>query len=117
MTRTLAIIGDGKMGQAIRQLALDKGWRVSAVIGERESADGVGISRKSLGEPDVAVEFTQPDAAVANATACLREKVPVVVGTTGWYDSLAEVTRIATETGTAFLWSPNFSLGVQMMTE
>jgi 4-hydroxy-tetrahydrodipicolinate reductase len=117
MTRTVAIIGDGKMGQAIRQLALDKGWRVSAIIGERESAEGVGISRKSLGEPDVAVEFTQPDAAVANATACLRASVPVVVGTTGWYESLSEVTRIATETGTALLWSPNFSLGVNVMIE
>lgn len=117
MTRTLAIIGDGKMGQAIRQLALDKGWLVSAVIGERESAEGIGISRKSLGEPDVAVEFTQPDAAVANATACLRASVPVVVGTTGWYQSLPEVTRIAAETGTPLLWSPNFSLGVNVMIE
>ena len=117
MTRTLAIIGDGKMGQAIRQLALDKGWQVSAIIGERESAEGVGVSRKSLGEPDVAVEFTQPSAAVANATACLRASVPVVVGTTGWYESLPEVTRVARETGTPLLWSPNFSLGVNVMIE
>ena len=117
MTRTVAIIGDGKMGQAIRELAIDRGWQVSAVIGERESAEGVGISRKSLGEPDVAVEFTQPDAAVANATACLRCAIPVVVGTTGWYESLPGVTRIATETGTPLLWSPNFSLGVNVMIE
>ena len=117
MSRTLAIIGDGKMGEAIRQLALDKGWRVSAVIGERESAEGVGISRSSLGDPDVAVEFTQPGAAVANVTACLRAAVPVVVGTTGWYESLAEVTRTANETGTPLLWSPNFSLGVNVMIE
>jgi 4-hydroxy-tetrahydrodipicolinate reductase len=117
MTRTVAIIGDGKMGQAIRELAMDKGWRVSAVIGERESAEGVGISRKSLGEPDVAVEFTQPDAAVANAIACLRCAVPVVVGTTGWYESLPEVSRIAAETGTPLLWSPNFSLGINVMIE
>ena len=115
--RNLAIIGDGKMGQAIRQLAVERGWRVTAVVGERESADGVGISRLSLGEPDVAVEFTQPSAAVANVSACLRERVPVVVGTTGWYDSLQEVTQIATETGTPLLWSPNFSLGVNVLIE
>jgi 4-hydroxy-tetrahydrodipicolinate reductase len=113
----LAIIGDGKMGQAIRALAVEKGWRVTAVIGQRESADGVGISRLSLGEPDVAVEFTEPGAAVANVMACLREKVPVVVGTTGWYDSLQEVTRVATESGTPLLWSPNFSLGVTVLIE
>ena len=117
MTRTLAIIGDGKMGQAIRQLALDKGWRVSAFVGERESAEGVGISRQSLGEPDVAVEFTQPSAAVANATACLRASVPVVIGTTGWYEALPEISRVARETATALLWSPNFSLGVNVMIE
>lgn len=117
MTRTLAIIGDGKMGQAIRQLALDKHWHVSAMIGERESAEGVGISRQSLGDPDVAVEFTQPSAAVTNATACLRASVPVVIGTTGWYESLPELTRISNETGTALLWSPNFSLGVNAMIE
>src|SRR5437764_10197948 len=114
---SVAIIGDGKMGQAIRQLAVEHGWRVTAVVGERESAEGVGISRLSLGEPDVAVEFTQPNASVPNVVACLRERVPVVVGTTGWYDSLPEVTRIATETGTALLWSPNFSLGVNVLIE
>ena len=117
MTRKVAIIGDGKMGQAIRQLALDKGWQVSAMLGERESAEGVGVSRQSLGEPDVAVEFTQPSAAVANVLACLRASVPVVVGTTGWYDSLPEVTRVATEASTGLLWSPNFSLGVNVMIE
>ena len=115
--RSIAIIGDGKMGQAIRQLATEKGWNVAAMLGERESANGKGITAKSLGNADVAVEFTQPDAAVANLTASLRAGVPVVVGTTGWYDSLGEVTRIATETGTGLLWSPNFSLGVNVMIE
>ena len=117
MTHTVAIIGDGKMGQAIRQLALDKGWQVSAMLGERESAEGVGVSRQSLGDPDVAVEFTQPSAAVANVMACLRASVPVVVGTTGWYESLPEVMSVANETGTGILWSPNFSLGVNVMIE
>jgi 4-hydroxy-tetrahydrodipicolinate reductase len=115
--RSVAIIGDGKMGQAIRQLALEKGWKVTALIGERESAGGSGVGKRSLGGADVAVEFTQPDAAVANIAASLRAGVPVVVGTTGWYDALPEVTRIAKETGTGFLWSPNFSLGVNVMIE
>jgi 4-hydroxy-tetrahydrodipicolinate reductase len=114
---TIAIIGDGKMGQAIRQLAVEKGWNVAAVIGERESAKGGGINSSSLGKADVAVEFTQPDAAVANVIASLRAGVPVVVGTTGWYDSLSEVTRVAKETGTGLLWSPNFSLGVNVLIE
>ena len=115
--RSVAVIGDGKMGQAIRQLALDKGWKVTALLGERENAGGAGITARSLGNPQVAVEFTQPDAAVANITACLKAGVPVVVGTTGWYDALPEVTRIAKASGTALLWAPNFSLGVNVMIE
>jgi 4-hydroxy-tetrahydrodipicolinate reductase len=115
--RRIAIIGDGKMGQAIRQLAVEKGWKVTAIVGERESDGGKGITALSLGEPEVAVEFTQPDAAVGNITACLRAGVPIVAGTTGWYDSLPEVTRIAKETGTSLLWSPSFSLGVNVLIE
>jgi len=112
--RSVAIIGDGQMGQAIRQLALDGGWKVAAVLGERESASGRGISAASLGNADVAVEFTQPDAAVANIIASLRAGVPIVVGTTGWYEALPEVTRIAKETGTAMLWSPNFTVLIEL---
>lgn len=115
--RSIAIIGDGKMGQAIRQLALEKGWNVSAMLGERESASGSGVNAGTLGNADVAVEFTQPDAAVANITSSLRAGIPVVVGTTGWYDALPEVTRIAKQTGTSLLWSPNFSLGVNVLIE
>jgi 4-hydroxy-tetrahydrodipicolinate reductase len=115
--RTIAIIGDGKMGQAIRELAQAKGWKVSALIGERESAGGAGITRSMLGNADVAVEFTEPKAAVANITAALRAGVPVVAGTTGWYDQLPAVTQVANDAGTALLWSPNFSLGVNVLIE
>jgi 4-hydroxy-tetrahydrodipicolinate reductase len=116
-SRTIAIIGDGKMGQAIREQAHAKGWKVAALIGERESAGGSGITRDSLGNADVALEFTEPKAAVANIAAALRAGVPVVAGTTGWYDQLPLVTQLANEAGTALLWSPNFSLGVNVLIE
>ena len=115
--RTIAIIGDGKMGQAIREHAQAKGWKVAAMLGERESAGGAGISKATLGNADVALEFTEPSAAVANISAVLRSGVPVVVGTTGWYDQLPAVTQIAEKAGTAMLWSPNFSLGVNVLIE
>ena len=115
--RTIAIIGDGKMGQAIRELAEAKRWKVAALIGERESAGGSGITRATLGDADVALEFTEPKAAVANITAALRAGIPVVAGTTGWYDQLPAVTKVANEAGTALLWAPNFSLGVNVMIE
>jgi 4-hydroxy-tetrahydrodipicolinate reductase len=115
--RTIAIIGDGKMGHAIRDLAEAKGWKVAALIGERESAGGSGITRSTLGNADVALEFTEPKAAVKNITAALRAGLPVVAGTTGWYDQLPAVTQVANDAGTALLWSPNFSLGVNVMIE
>ena len=114
---SIAVIGDGKMGQAIRQLAIDKGWKVTAVLGERENAGGAGITARSLGNAEVAVEFTQPEAAVGNIVACLKAGVPIVVGTTGWYESLPEVTRVVKESGSALLWAPNFSLGVNVLIE
>jgi len=116
-SRSIAIIGDGKMGQSIRGLALAKGWNIAALLGEKESAGGKGISRSTLGDAQVAVEFTEPKAAVANIAAALRSGVPVVVGTTGWYQQLPEVTRLANETGVGLLWSPNFSLGINVLLE
>jgi 4-hydroxy-tetrahydrodipicolinate reductase len=115
--RRIAIIGDGKMGQAIREIAVGRGWTVTAMIGEKESRNGSGIDARALGNPEVAVEFTQPDAAVANIVAALRAGVPTVVGTTGWYASLPEVTRVVKESGAPLLWAPNFSLGVNVMIE
>jgi 4-hydroxy-tetrahydrodipicolinate reductase len=116
-SRRIAIIGDGKMGKAVASLAEEKGWKVTAVLGAKESDGGRGITASKLGNPEVAVEFTEPGAAVANISACLRAKVPVVAGTTGWYDSLPDIRRLAEETGTSILWSPNFSIGVNVLLE
>ncbi|HXG69624.1 MAG TPA: dihydrodipicolinate reductase C-terminal domain-containing protein [Gemmatimonadaceae bacterium] len=115
--KRIAIIGDGKMGQTVASLAAEKGWTVVAIIGERDNSGGNGITAATLKSAQVAVEFTEPAAAVGNITACLRAGCPVVAGTTGWYDALPEVTRIAEESGSALLWSANFSLGVNVMLE
>jgi 4-hydroxy-tetrahydrodipicolinate reductase len=105
------------MGNAVAQVAREKGWEVTGVLGIRESDGGKRITAATLGSPDVAIEFTEPNAAVPNIAACLRAGVPVVVGTTGWYESLPELTRLAEESGTGLLWSPNFSLGVNVFLE
>jgi 4-hydroxy-tetrahydrodipicolinate reductase len=113
VTPRLAIIGDGKMGRAVRRLAEDAGWEVVAFIGERDSAGG--LSAGKFAGADVAVEFTEPGSAVANAEACVRARVPVVVGTTGWYDALPRLTKTVEQAGGALLWAPNFAVGVNLL--
>jgi len=108
----LAIIGDGKMGRTLVQLAPERGFRMCALIDAKNNQHGAGITRSSLNGADVAVEFTEPEAAVANIEAALRARVPLVVGTTGWYAELPRIRELAAqETGSLFV-APNFSIGV-----
>ena len=81
----IAIVGFGKMGRAVRDLALAQGHEITAEL------DVGQVSEPAVRGADVAIEFTQPGAAVANLTQLASWKVPVVCGTTGWYDHLPEV--------------------------
>ncbi len=112
MTRTLAIVGMGKMGKTIAELAPERGWKVVARLDEAETKNG--LSRAALGDADVAVEFTTPAAAPANIRAIVAAGVPVVVGTTGWYDQLESVKRDVDAQNGAMLAAPNFSIGVNV---
>ena len=107
----LAIIGPGKMGRAIELLAPERGFYVAAVL-EQETP----ITRATLAGADVAVEFTEPAAAPANIRACAAAGVPVVVGTTGWYDGLGALSEEIWLHGGAMLWAANFSVGVHLFT-
>ncbi|MEO8194625.1 MAG: dihydrodipicolinate reductase C-terminal domain-containing protein [Gemmatimonadales bacterium] len=113
----IAIIGDGKMGRTIAQMVQERGWHLTAMLGEEHNEGGEGITRRALGDPDVAIEFTEPRAAVPNIMACIHEGVPVVVGTTGWYESLPMITEAVHEEGASLLWAPNFSIGVTLFVE
>ncbi|HEV8236337.1 MAG TPA: dihydrodipicolinate reductase C-terminal domain-containing protein [Gemmatimonadaceae bacterium] len=115
--RKLALVGMGKMGRAIEQLAPERGWDVVARIGADANRNGSGITSASLRGADVAIEFTRPNAAVANVRAAVEAKCPIVVGTTGWYDELPAMTEWVTKRGGALLTSPNFSLGVNAFVE
>ena len=113
----VAVIGDGKMGRTVAQLAQERGWTVCAMLDSEHNRDGAGITRRALGDPDVAIEFTEPGAAVANIFACIAANVPVVVGTTGWYEALPTITEQVNEAGAAVLWAPNFAVGVNLFVE
>jgi 4-hydroxy-tetrahydrodipicolinate reductase len=105
----IAIIGFGKMGHAIRELAGAQGHQVTAEI------DLGQLSQQALKGAEVAIEFTQPDAAAENLTRLAGWKVPVVCGTTGWYPRLPEVTAAVEKAGSALVYAPNFSIGVQVL--
>lgn len=100
MTRRLAIVGMGKMGRAIAELAPSRGWEVVARLDEPESHKG--ITKEMLGGADVAVEFTTPEAAPKNIRAIAAAGCPVIVGTTGWYDHMPEVVAEIERVGERF---------------
>jgi 4-hydroxy-tetrahydrodipicolinate reductase len=110
----LAVIGLGRMGHAVEQLAGERGFQVVARIDAAGNRAGAGISTQSLAGAQVAVEFTEPGATVANVNAALAAHCPIVVGTTGWYAALPAVIAQVQQAKGALLWAPNFAVGVHV---
>ena len=107
----ISIIGNGKMGQQIQKIALERGHEIHVVIDEGNwSTDTI------LGS-DVAIEFTQPKSSKKNILNCFKANVPVVVGTTGWYSSYDEIINECKNLNGTLLASTNFSLGVNIFFE
>lgn len=104
----IALIGYGKMGHAIEALAAERGHNVVCII-DKELKQG------ELREADVAIEFTTPQTAVANMERCLREGVPVVCGTTGWYADYEKVASECRAQGGRLFTATNFSIGMNIM--
>ena len=110
----IAIIGHGRMGKAVEQVAGARGHTISAIISREQTGK---FTRDALANADVAIEFSVPDAAVPNALACVRAGVPVVVGTTGWNSQLAKLEQEVAQAKGSLLWAPNFSIGVQIFAQ
>ena len=110
----IALIGTGKMGQAIEKLALSRGHKIVLKL-NHENIDS--YSNEDLKVADVAIEFTRPDAATSNLKRCLEANIPVICGTTGWYDELNQITDLFTNNNGALVYASNFSVGVNMMFE
>ena len=106
----------GKAWGAIAQLAAERGHEIVARLGAGDNTDGAAI-RASAGRADVAIEFTEPGAARANVAACVAADLPVVTGTTGWYEALPEIEAEVARRNGALFWAPNFSLGVALVLE
>jgi 4-hydroxy-tetrahydrodipicolinate reductase len=112
--RKLAIVGYGKMGKLIEQLAPEYEFEVALKLDEFNNPDGVGLTAANFTGIDVAIEFSIPAAVPGNVEGIAALGVPLVVGTTGWLAHIDRVKRAIETHDTGLVWSPNFSIGVNV---
>lgn len=113
----IALIGYGKMGHAVEETvnAFPHTDNEAPEISLRlRSGDMASLRTEDLAMCDVAIEFTNPESAVHNIRICLEAGLPVVCGTTGWYDALPEMEALCSKKNGALLYAPNFSEGVHL---
>jgi 4-hydroxy-tetrahydrodipicolinate reductase len=108
----LAIVGYGKMGRLIEQLAPEYGFHVNLKLDEFNNANYEGLTAENFRGVDAAIDFSIPSAVVANVEGISALGINIVVGTTGWLGDLDKVRSIVEKNGTALVWSPNYSIGV-----
>ena len=112
--RRLAIVGYGKMGRLVEQLAPEFGFEVALKLDEFNNANFEGITAANFRGIDAAIEFSIPGAVAGNVERISALGVNMVVGTTGWQAQAAEVRAAVERNGTGLVWSPNFSIGVSV---
>src|SRR6478735_11986251 len=110
----IALIGYGKMGQAIEAIASEKGHSIVLKI-DINNADQ--FTKENIAKADVAIEFTGPHSAFANVMKCLEFGVPVVCGSTGWLDKWAEVKSYCEQQNGTLIYASNYSIGVNLFFE
>lgn len=110
----IALVGYGKMGRAIEEIALQKGHEIVLKIDVDNAAD---LNSENIAKADVAIEFTSPHSAFDNIMKLLEYKIPVVCGSTGWLDKLEAVEEYCLQQQGAFLYSSNYSVGVNIFFE
>lgn len=106
------VLGRGKTGRVVADIASERGHSVR-VIGEEENANASALTGPMLAQFDAVIDFTTPQAVIANMRACLANGARVVVGTTGWYDKLDEIRAMCDRRNGALLYGANFSVGMQ----
>src|ERR1051325_7302184 len=107
----IALIGHGKMGKEVEADAVQRGHSIAVVFhsDKRISPDGLKESGAQ-----VAIDFTQPSAVVTNVRVAAKAGIPIVIGTTGWDESLEKVKAIVDESGIGCVIGSNFSVGVNL---
>ena len=110
----IALIGYGKMGKAIEEIAVERGHTIVLKVNDENLED---FTKDNVTRADVAIEFSGPDSAYDNIKATIDFGVPVVSGSTGWTDRINEINKHCIEKNGAFLYASNFSVGVNIFFE
>lgn len=110
----IALIGYGKMGKAIEEAALQRGHQIVIKIDQPNLHE---FTKENLAKADAAIEFTNPHSAFDNVKNCLDFGVPVVCGSTGWTEQLDEMKKICADKNGSFIYSSNYSVGVNIFFE
>ena len=111
-TLKLALVGYGRMGKLLDQLAPEHGLEVVLRLDEHNNAGGAGLTAENFQNVDVAIDFSLPHTVADHAIALARLGVATVVGATGWHERLAEVRAAVESSGSGFVFGANFSIGV-----
>ena len=107
----IALLGYGKMGKEIEAIALKRNHTIVLKI-NKENCDS--ITETDFKKADVIIEFSTPHAVLENIKKCINAQVPVVIGTTGWYDNFEEIKKTCTDKNGSLFHATNFSLGVNL---
>jgi 4-hydroxy-tetrahydrodipicolinate reductase len=110
----IALIGYGKMGKAIEEIALQRNHTIVLKIDEYNIAD---FTKENLSKADVAIEFTSPHSAFENIKKAIDWQTPVVSGSTGWTERLEEMKKYCNQKNGSFVYASNFSIGVNIFFE
>ena len=108
----IVILGYGKMGHEVEQIALSRGHEVLYHI---DTEEGWNANKEAVSKCDVVIEFSTPATVIGNINKCFDINIPVVVGTTGWYDSLDEIRKRCEDEGHSLFYAPNFSIGMNFV--
>lgn len=110
----IALIGYGKMGKAIEEIALQRGHQIVLKIDIDNASE---LNGTNLAKADVAIEFTSPHSAFENVIKCLEAGIPVVCGSTGWLDKWNQVKELCEKKNGALVYASNYSVGVNIFFE
>ena len=110
----IAIVGFGRMGQIINEIALSKNHDTVIFDPLSKQADFKEVNSENLKGIDVGIDFTNPDVVLNNINIFIENKVKLIVGTSGWYDSLEEVREKTLKNNSSLLYGSNFSIGVNL---